>query len=78
MENLLVLVKDVEGHPLVRTVCKVTPGVVFVASDAVLKRMEAGDENAFPVGFRRECVFEYDGKPLPKLVHWDKMKPWTG
>lgn len=71
-----VLVRDVEGQPLVRMVCKATETAVFVASAAALLRMEAGDQNCWPVGFRRECVFNYDGQPLPRHIEWEKMTPW--
>jgi len=76
MKRELVVVRDAEGKPVLLRVCEVRAGVVFVASDSALERIDAGDPNIHPVGFRRECVFNYDG-PLPPKIDWQKMKPWT-
>lgn len=76
MNRELVVLRDAEGKPLLRPALECTAAAVLVASDDALKRIEAGDQTIFPIAFRRESVFAYDGKPLPEIVDWKKMKRW--
>lgn len=78
MKNELVLVRDAEGKPLVRHVFDANERVVFVASDRALELIQAGDPNIYAVGFSRDCVFQYTGKPPEEPVQWGKLKPWKG
>jgi len=50
MKQILVIVKDVEGKPLLRTVVSSTKSTVLVASDDALERIKSGDPNILPVG----------------------------
>jgi hypothetical protein len=55
-----------------------TENVVFVTSEKAFDAIKNGDSGLFPIGFRAENVFIYDGQPLAGNINWSKLKPWRG
>jgi hypothetical protein len=78
MNGQLVIVKDVASSPLLKKVCYANENVVYVTSEKAFDLIQNGISGLFPIGFRVENVFLYDGKPLPKKINWEKLKPWRG
>jgi hypothetical protein len=76
MNGERVVVKDAEGAPSVVRVCEIDGDIVFVTSERAYERIRIGDNAISPVGFRKECVFEYEG-PISGPIKWEKMKRWN-
>jgi len=47
--------------------------MVYVTSEKESEKMKNGQPGLFPIGFRRENVFEYRGDPMKK-----NLRPWGG
>lgn len=76
MDGQLVVVKDVASRPLLRKVCYASENVVFVTSEKAFDLIKNGNSGLFPIGFRAENVFVYEGQDLTKKTNWANFKPW--
>jgi hypothetical protein len=55
-----VIVRADGGVPLVRWVWGVDEKAVYITDEANLARLDRGVEAAYPIGFPREDVFQYE------------------
>lgn len=78
MNGQLVIVKDVASRQLLKKVCYADENMVFVTSEKAFDLIKKGTSGLFPIGFRVENVFVYDGQPLTRELNWKKLKPWRG
>ena len=76
MNGQLVVVKDFMNKPLVRKAVYTTEDSVFISSERSFEAVQDGSASLHPIGFRRENVFAYDGRPLGDSIDWKKMRPW--
>jgi hypothetical protein len=76
MNGQLVIVKDVANRILVRKVCYANDKIVFVTSESAFELIRNGESGLFPIGFRAENVFTYDGRDLTGKVNWRNLKRW--
>ncbi|HTX20736.1 MAG TPA: hypothetical protein VMD27_02585 [Candidatus Aquilonibacter sp.] len=76
MNGQLVIVKDVAHRPLLRKVCYANQKTVFVTSENAFDAIKKGNSGLFPIGFRAENVFIYDGQDLTGKINWEKLKRW--
>jgi hypothetical protein len=77
MHKQLVIVKDFENKPLLRKVCYSKEATVFLTSEKAFKEMESGNSSLFPIGFRSENVFIYEGQSLAGKMDWKKLRAWS-
>ena len=73
-----VIVKCFMNVPKIRKVCYSLENIVFITSESELYAIKNGRSNLFPIGFRREDVFEYQGEDISKGVDWKTLKRWSG
>jgi hypothetical protein len=78
MRGQLVIARAFQGGLLVRRVWEAANGLVYLATDAEYRKLEAGLEALPPIGFPANDVFVYDkavatAKAKPQ---WDKLKAW--
>jgi len=80
-----VVVRAFGDEALVRRIWRATEGVVFIVSDQNFRTLLAGEEGLWPIGFRREDVFEYDEDAIQELeahpsgrsLNWEHLHHWT-
>jgi hypothetical protein len=77
MNAQLLIVKDVSGCPLLKNVVYSSANMVFVTSERALYAIQNGNSDLFPIGFRAEDVFDYDGQDLSGKINWKRMKQWS-
>jgi hypothetical protein len=73
MKSQVVVVKDFRVTLLKRVAVHATEAMVYVTSEKESEKMKNGQPGLFPIGFRRENVFEYRGDPMKK-----NLRPWGG
>ena len=76
MNGQLVIIKDVANRPLLRKVCDANDKIVFVTSEKAFELIKNGDSGLFPIGFRAENVFIYEGQDLAGKVNWNTLTKW--
>jgi hypothetical protein len=76
MNGQLVIVKDVAKRPLLLKVCYADEKTVFVTSEKAFELIKNGNSGLFPIGFRAENVFVYDGQKLD-TINWNDLTPWS-
>jgi len=78
MSTQLVIVKCFGNVPKVNKIVYSLEKTVFVTSATEFEAIKSGQSNLFPIGFRREDVFEYRGEDISKELDWKTLKPWSG
>jgi len=78
MNGQLVIVKAFASQPLLKKVCYSDEKTVFVTSEEAFDLIKNGVSGLYPIGFRAENVFHYDGQPLSAPFNWSSLKPWQG
>jgi hypothetical protein len=82
MQSTLVIARSFTGEPLRRVALHTRKGLVFIASEAALGRVESGEMPS--IGFPIEDVFEFDDDRFDGLRRrWQergRVEPddWTG
>jgi len=76
MNGQLVIVKDVAYRPLIRKVCYANENTVFATSEKGFKEIKKGGSDLFPIGFKAENVYCFDGHPLIGKIDWSKLRTW--
>ena len=76
MNGQLVIVKDITNRPLLRIVCYANEKSVFVTSEKAFELIKNGDSGLFPIGFKADDVFIFEGQSLTGKVNWKKLRPW--
>jgi hypothetical protein len=81
MKGELVVVKDVNGSPLVRRVWDCSENGVYIHSEEEWQKRINGEKSLEPVGFPIEDVFQYDAKAKAELASqkpsWEKLTPFS-
>jgi len=49
---------------------------VFVTSEKAFELIKNGDSGLFPIGFKADDVFIFEGQSLTGKVNWKKLRPW--
>jgi hypothetical protein len=77
MNGQLVVIKDVTGIAHLKKVCYSTEKIVFVTSEKAFELIKKGDSSLFPIGFRVENVFVYEGQDLTGKINWHRFRQWS-
>ncbi len=75
MRGDIVIVRAHKNEPLARRVWEVTDQAVFICSEENFQVLSAGEPGLWPVGFKREDVFCYDGDILNELTNKYESDP---
>lgn len=75
MRGDIVIVRAHKNEPLARRVWEVTAQAVFICSEENFQVLSAEEPGLWPVGFKREDVFCYDGDILNKLTNKYESDP---
>lgn len=78
MNGQLVIVKCFADKPLLKTACYASGNIVFITSEKAFSLIKKGNSDLFPIGFRAENMFIYEGQALTEQLNWKSLKPWCG
>jgi hypothetical protein len=81
MKGQLVVVKDVNGVPLVRRLWDCSASGAYILSEEEWEKKMSGQQSLDPVGFPMNDVFRYDENAKAALLSpefsWDVLTPFS-